>query len=504
MASSDQPPGRAAQPKWPLRRVLFVLVGLLSSAAFMTLAVGRLSFGEVKDALGQARIFPWLPLGIACYLVGHVVRGVRCRLLVSHESTISLTTATNVVVLGYGVNNIAPARLGELARAGMLSERTGLPFVQGLSVTIVERIMDGLVMLALLAATQWLLVAEAWVASLLNVAAVLFGVALVMLVLAVSASAFVLALTSRIAGVFGERLHDRAVHFVDQVLRSVIVMRQPRQALRLGRLSLTIWLLESGMFLALLPAFGLPADPLVAILIMTITNLGILAPSSPGFIGTFHLFCMRVLVALGITEAVSFSYAVLVHLAFYIPITAWGVGVLSSYGYSLGDAYRRKREATALDLPGQAELDLKPALGPEATATPTIRAVVEALLPLDEAGAELSDEQQREITAAVAAFVQGQVQALSARLQLLLALGLLGVRAITRLRFLRGLSSLPPERRRRWINRWAYGRFSLGRQLFRGLRATALVGFYSQPPVRRWLERGAAGSEPQPARRGSA
>ena len=79
-----------------------------------------------------------------------MVRGLRCKLLVSREANLSTVTATNVVVLGYAVNNITPARMGELARAAMLAQRSGLPFVQGLSVTLIERIMDGLVMLALI------------------------------------------------------------------------------------------------------------------------------------------------------------------------------------------------------------------------------------------------------------------------------------------------------------------------------------------------------------------
>ncbi|MCA9646216.1 MAG: flippase-like domain-containing protein, partial [Myxococcales bacterium] len=94
------------------RRVVFVLAGLLSSAAFMLLAVRRLAFDDVTRALTHAELWPWLPLGVLSYLAGHAVRGIRCRRLASGEARLTRTTATNVVVLGYAVNNILPARLG--------------------------------------------------------------------------------------------------------------------------------------------------------------------------------------------------------------------------------------------------------------------------------------------------------------------------------------------------------------------------------------------------------
>src|SRR5262245_24906521 len=132
------------------RQRLLLLLGTASSALFVFLAIRRLAFGDITRALERAELFPWLPLAVTLYLCGHVVRGLRCKRLVSHEAALTLPTATNVVVLGYAVNNVLPARLGEFARAAMLSQRSGLPYVQSLAVTVLERILDGLVLVMLL------------------------------------------------------------------------------------------------------------------------------------------------------------------------------------------------------------------------------------------------------------------------------------------------------------------------------------------------------------------
>ena len=96
------------------------------------------------------------------------------------------------------------------------------------------------------------------------------------------------------------------------------------------------------------PAFGYELNYLNAIFVMSLTNLGILIPSSPGYIGPFHFFCMQGLLVLGVDKAGALSYASLVHLAFYIPNTVWGILILLWYGIGM-DSVRNllRRKSTA-------------------------------------------------------------------------------------------------------------------------------------------------------------
>ncbi len=94
------------------------------------------------------------------------------------------------------------------------------------------------------------------------------------------------------------------------------------------------------MFLVILPAFGLPAKPLWAALALSVTNLGILFPSSPGYIGPFHYFCMQALLMVGVGRETALGYAIMAHLLYYIPVTAWGLSALAAYGVSMATAAR--------------------------------------------------------------------------------------------------------------------------------------------------------------------
>lgn len=77
-----------------------------------------------------------------------------------------------------------------------------------------------------------------------------------------------------------------------------------------------------------------------------------------------------------------------------------------------------------------------------------------------------------------AQFVRDQIDALPPRLRALMHIALTGFRVAVRLRYLRAYCDLPLATRRRVANWWAYGPSPLTRQMFRGLRSTALLAYY--------------------------
>jgi glycosyltransferase 2 family protein len=460
---------------------LYVAIGVLSSAIFIVLAVRRLDFSDVARAFQHAELVPWLPLAVLSYITGHFVRGVRCRLLVSREAKLSLSTATNVVVFGYAVNNVLPARLGEFARAGLLAQTSGLPFVQSLTVTLLERVLDGLCLLLLLVVAGRMVPDVDWIHTTLGLGGLIFGIAAFGVLLAVAAPSTLLNVTSRVTHRFGTRLHGVGVTLVSQLVAGVSYIRTLSTALSISGLSVLVWLCEAGMFLALMPAFGIPANPWFALLAMCVTNLGILVPSTPGFIGAFHAFCMMAVMLAGVAEPVAFSYAALVHLSFYVPITLWGIAIAFTYGLSFGEMANRAAEARPIEAGAEQPLvSLRPARELR-SAEPSrfFVTLVEALLPEDAALAA-----RPRVVKDVAEFVQTELGDLPARLGWLLAIGLTGFRAITLLVKLRTVEALELPARRAWVETWAYGSFGLARQLFRGVRSTALLGYYDHPLVR--------------------
>ena len=340
-------------------RWTIVLVGLAASAVFVYLAMRGLDLGAVKHAFGEAQLWPWLPIGVGAYLVSHVVRGVRLRLLVRAHARLGLSTATNIVVVGYGANNVLPARLGELVRAGMLAERAKMPLSQSLGVTFIERVLDGLVLLLFLVIATLRVDVPGWMHDLVVVAAIVFGLATVVMIVGALWPRLVITIASRMSRPLGERLQAKVVALATHVTDAGACLRKPSDALALCGLSIAVWALEAVNYVCVLPIFGIPISVEFATITMCVTGFGLLLPSSPGGIGPYHYFASQALMLAGVAGPTALAYATLVHLSWFLPNVIWGASVMLWYGVELGAV----AEAASRD---EAVADAAPATPPSA------------------------------------------------------------------------------------------------------------------------------------------
>ncbi|MFQ6000262.1 MAG: lysylphosphatidylglycerol synthase domain-containing protein, partial [Anaerolineae bacterium] len=85
--------------------------------------------------------------------------------------------------------------------------------------------------------------------------------------------------------------------------------------------------MASYLFLTLaFPIFlSTPMRVVASLFVMVVVNLGILIPSSPGYIGTFHFFAMSALAVFGAPRETALSYAVVSHAMQYLLVTGLGL-----------------------------------------------------------------------------------------------------------------------------------------------------------------------------------
>src|SRR5512143_215699 len=122
-------------------------VGLLISVVFIWISLRGLRLEEFWSTVKTANYF-WLIPGIGVYFIGVWVRAWRWHYLLKPIKEIPTQTMFPITTIGYMGNNIYPARAGEVLRAVILKRREGVPVSASLATIIVERIFDGVVMLA--------------------------------------------------------------------------------------------------------------------------------------------------------------------------------------------------------------------------------------------------------------------------------------------------------------------------------------------------------------------
>jgi glycosyltransferase 2 family protein len=122
-------------------------LGVLISILFLWLALRGLHLGDFWGAVQQAD-YIWLLPGIFVYFIGVWIRAWRWHYLLGPIKKIPTKTMFPITTIGYMGNNIYPARAGEVLRAVILKRKEGVPVSASLATIIVERIFDGVVMLA--------------------------------------------------------------------------------------------------------------------------------------------------------------------------------------------------------------------------------------------------------------------------------------------------------------------------------------------------------------------
>jgi uncharacterized protein (TIRG00374 family) len=315
-------------------------LGLAISVGFIALALRGQDLGQVRRALGEAD-YRFLPPALVLYFAGVWVRALRWQALLSPVRRLPARTLFPVVVIGYMANNILPWRIGEFVRGYVLREREGIATSASLATIAVERICDGLTMLAFLLFASLFVPLDDELRGIAWGAATVFGLLLLALIAIVTSDA----LRGRILGLVTRplpaALAERLVGLGESFVGGLRVLRSGRELASVAAFSLLAWGLESAMYLIIAPAFRLSLGPPEALLTTAVANLATLIPSTPGYIGVFETGVGIVVGGLlGYDRALALSYAIVVHAALYFPITLWGLYYWTRSQFSFG-AVRR-------------------------------------------------------------------------------------------------------------------------------------------------------------------
>ena len=323
-------------------------LGVLISALFMYWAFSKLDFGSFVDAVAAANYW-WLLPGVGVYFVAVWIRAWRWHYLLAPMKKVPTKTMFPITTIGYMGNNIYPARAGEVLRAVILKRKEGISVSASLATIIVERIFDGVVMLAFVFVNLGELakLANADSGFFGNIQSLaLWGTAAFLGALAV----FLLAamfpqVTAKIGAwlivkLLPARLEEKTLDIMNRFLDGLASLRSPFNVLMVFFTSTIIWLLETVKYWFVMHAFGFTVSFFVLMLMNGIVNLATTIPSAPGYVGTFDLPGIAVLSAYGVNPEVAGAYTLVLHVALWLPITLLGAYYLAREGIKWSDDLR--------------------------------------------------------------------------------------------------------------------------------------------------------------------
>jgi uncharacterized membrane protein YbhN (UPF0104 family) len=254
----------------------------------------------------------------------------------------------SATLIGYMANNVLPLRAGEVARVYVVARRWSArpsadrpehPFWLTLATLVVERLLDSLVILLVLAVLILRIDVPPlvrWGAGVL-LAIDVVAVALIAVTLAHpdAARARVARWTRRWPAV--ARLAARALDTLHLGLAGV--RARGHLAPLLGWTALT-WLLPALAAWAGLRALGLELGLLAGWTVLAFVGVGVSVPSAPGYVGVFHAAAVLAVSLFDVGPSRAVGYALVFHASQVVPITLVGWLALLREQLSLGDATR--------------------------------------------------------------------------------------------------------------------------------------------------------------------
>jgi uncharacterized protein (TIRG00374 family) len=320
-------------------------VGVAISVFFLYWVLKDIEYATLWEKTLQANYWLIIP-GVGAYFIGLWVRAWRWHYLLRPVKQVPTRTMFPIVAMGYAGNNIFPARAGEVLRAVVLKNKEDVPISASLATIIVERVYDGVVMLAFIFVnlaelsrlTDTITLFRNFTIQDVAIwgSVLFFGVLVVFLVAAMFPALtekFIRWLVERfVPHRFREKTLDISVRF----LGGLASLRSPVEALMVFLTSVVIWLLETVKYWFVMHAFRFTVSFFALMLMNGVVNLATTIPSAPGYLGTFDLPGIRVLQMYAVDAETAASYTFVLHFALWFPVTLLGLYYMWREGIKWG------------------------------------------------------------------------------------------------------------------------------------------------------------------------
>jgi glycosyltransferase 2 family protein len=304
-------------------RLVLLFVGFALSALVVFVLVRSIDLGQAIASLKHASP-AWLVLAALVALVGYYFRALRWGEVLSPRARPRVARLFSATVIGFLAINVLPARIGELVRAYTLARTERLSTATVLGSVAVERVLDLGALGIFWALSLFFAPLPEWF-RVSGYATLGIGVAggLVLWVLMASHQKLLRpdgALASRLP----RRLREGLIAALPEFTEGLQAFRRPALLARAAVWSLLAWSAGGAAFLGVGESLGMRLPYWTIFFMSFIVSVGVMIPSSPGFVGVLEGACVVGLSALGVAGPEALAFGILYHLVQLVPLAILG------------------------------------------------------------------------------------------------------------------------------------------------------------------------------------
>lgn len=319
-------------------------IGIALSIALLVWTLRDVSLAEVWQELAKSSIPYFMASAFFATLI-FPMRAFRWRVILQPvAANLPLGPLWRSTAIGMMINNVVPARAGEIARAYAVTRETPLTFASALASLAVDRLFDMFAILGLGAAA----ILDPAFPRGARVAGQSLGdlaQGSIVIVLVLVGSLYLLAYFPsqlvRAFEIFARRVsptvEERGKNALLRFSGGLSVLKSPARFLLVLGWTIAHWLVNAFAFWLGFKAVGLALPFSAALFLQMLIAVGVALPSAPGFFGVFEKLATVGLAIYGVMPTAAASWAIGFHLLSFIPITLIGIYYFSRLGLSLGE-----------------------------------------------------------------------------------------------------------------------------------------------------------------------
>ena len=296
--------------RWLINTVL----GCSISGLALWWILGSIEGKDVAAAFRSADL-AWLVLGVFLTVLSYLTRAFRWPYFFKSAPP-RFADSWRCLILGFFMNNVLPARLGEFVRAHLGGRATKHSRTMVLATIAAERLADGLAISLLFAALFTLGTRPSEAAEGRALFSVAYGFVAVGLVtaLVIAKREFAFRLIEKFSAILPGKFSKYSLSRVKHFIEGLEPLLRFSSFIRLAALSTLIWLIELTVYACVSIAFHQDMSIGGLGLFLAVVNFSSLIPAAPGGIGTIEAMATLALVHIGIPNEIALAMVVSQHL----------------------------------------------------------------------------------------------------------------------------------------------------------------------------------------------
>jgi uncharacterized protein (TIRG00374 family) len=334
------------------KRVYFV-IGLSISAVLVWALFRNIDTQLLLAALKQANYWWFAPM-IVFIAFTMYQRAYRWRVMLAPIKRVKFPNLLAATCIGFMANNVLPLRMGEFVRAySLATQDKELTKSASLATIFVERMVFDLV--ALLVIFGGVLTFSSSLKDHIDQQTI-FGIYISIAIAFVGLTSMILLAVhpKKVGDNLAKYLFflpDNTKEFIKAIVlrfsRGLEFLRDYKAVISVTVQTLLIWILMgiANYFVFAAFDFDLPLD--AAFVLLVVVSISILLPSSPGFVGVYHVGVVWSLAVYGIEKERALSCAIVLHVVQYLVITIMGFYFLKKEHLSLKELEEEAAESGA-------------------------------------------------------------------------------------------------------------------------------------------------------------